>query len=74
VQRTAFGGPSPAPRALAASSGAPIQRFRSGGGGNPETGSTQAAQPDLHLIAQQVYRILKQRLLLERERAGVTRG
>jgi hypothetical protein len=41
-------------------------------GGNHE--APAAAGVDPHVIAQQVYRIIKQRLMLERERAGVARS
>jgi hypothetical protein len=49
-----------------------IQRYH-----DTSSSSSQQQPPasaDLHLIAQQVYRILKQRLLLERERAGLAHG
>ena len=39
-----------------------------------ERQSDPSAQPDAHALAQQVYRILKQRLMLERERAGAWRS
>jgi hypothetical protein len=44
---------------------------RSGSGASASTG---AANEDTQRIALQVYRILKQRLMLERERAGVSRS
>ncbi|MBV9171692.1 MAG: hypothetical protein JOZ81_16600 [Chloroflexi bacterium] len=42
-----------------------------GGGAN---GTHRTPRVDPHLIAEQVYRLLKQRLMLERERAGATRS
>jgi hypothetical protein len=65
-------GGAPLPLRSASPASRTIQRYRdaSSSSGTP----LQPNGPDLHLIAQQVYRILKQRLLLERERAGLPRG
>jgi hypothetical protein len=41
-------------------------------GANHEIPASAGVDP--HVIAQQVYRILKQRLMLERERAGIARS
>ncbi len=58
---------------LSAAASVAIQRVHTGSTQTESQDQPHAAQ-DPHVIAQQVYRILKQRLMLERERAGAWRS
>ena len=51
----------------------PVQRFGEYGSGASSSGERPPRDIDYQALAQQVYRRLKQRLLVERERAGVYR-